>query len=85
MPGTGASEAKQDCICKRISATMIERLALNPVQGLLAVSQVHKTTSEFTKGKAILGLIGPVGRARQVDLWPDSDNGSRRSDEQLGN
>ncbi|CAK9107673.1 unnamed protein product, partial [Durusdinium trenchii] len=39
---------------------------------LLAVSPIHKNFA-FIKSKAYLGTIGPVARARVMDLWTDDD------------
>ena len=42
-----------------------------PVSGLAAVPPVHRSTFGFAKSKALLGLLGPVSRARVMDLWSD--------------
>ena len=45
------------------------------VQGLAAVQPVHKSNFGFAKSKALSGLIGPVSRARVLDLWKDDQDG----------
>lgn len=42
------------------------------LRGFVAVSKVHKT-STWSKGKAFLGLLGPVQRARVSELWGGDD------------
>ena len=41
------------------------------IPGIAAVPPIHKNSFGFAKSKALLGLIGPVSRARVMDLWCD--------------
>lgn len=47
------------------------RWPIVPPSGLAAVPPVHRSTFGFAKSKALLGLLGPVSRARVMDLWSD--------------
>ena len=38
---------------------------------MAAVSPVHKSSFGWSKSKSLLGCIGPLDRARVMDLWSD--------------
>ena len=41
-------------------------------QGLLSMSSIHENPS-FAKSRAALGFLGPLARARVLELWSDDD------------
>ena len=67
MEGTGAKGRKRATQMHwRAGSVLLWSL----LRGLGCVSSVHKNFG-FAKSKAMLGAIGPVARARVMDLWSD--------------
>ena len=52
------------------------QVKMHCASGMLAFSQVHGNSLAFSKSKATFGFVGPVARARQVDLWNDDPDKS---------